>query len=145
MRGEKYPARGTESRERRKRASWDAIETKWKSESCSVVSSSLQSHGLYSTWTSPGQNTGVGSRSLLQGIIPAWGLNPGLLHFRQILYCWATREAHSHHTTFIIFRLPKKKGEYGLGISRKNLAIINHKEYSFLYDRHIPVLKDVIS
>ena len=26
MRDEKYPARGTESRERRKRASWDAIE-----------------------------------------------------------------------------------------------------------------------
>ena len=33
-----------------------------------------------------GQNTGVGSLSLLQGIFPAQGLNPGLLHYRQILY-----------------------------------------------------------
>ena len=39
-----------------------------ESESHSVVSDSLQSHGLYSLWNSPGQNTGVGSHSLLQGI-----------------------------------------------------------------------------
>ena len=31
----------------------------------------LQPHGLYSPWDSPGQNTGVGSLSLLQGIFPA--------------------------------------------------------------------------
>ena len=36
-------------------------------ESRSVVSDSLQQHGLYSPWNSPGQNTGVGSLSLLQG------------------------------------------------------------------------------
>ena len=41
-----------------------------ESESCSVVSNSLQPHGLYSPWNSPGQNTGVGSLSLLQGITP---------------------------------------------------------------------------
>ena len=35
---------------------------------------------------SPGQNTGVGSLSLLQGIFPTQGLNSGLLHCRQILY-----------------------------------------------------------
>ena len=35
---------------------------------------------------SPGQNTGVGSLSLLQEIFPIQGLNPGLLHCRQILY-----------------------------------------------------------
>ena len=56
------------------------------SESCSVVSDSLRPHGLYSLWNSPGQNTGVGSLSLLQGIFPTQGLNPGLLHCRQILY-----------------------------------------------------------
>ena len=43
-------------------------------------------HGLYSPWHSPGQNTGVGSLSLLQGIFPTQGSNPGLLHCRQILY-----------------------------------------------------------
>ena len=37
-------------------------------------------------WTSPGQNTGVGSLSLLQGIFPTQGLIPGLLYCRQILY-----------------------------------------------------------
>ena len=51
-----------------------------------VVSSSLQPHGLYSPRSSPGQNTGVGSRSLLQGIFPTQGSNPSLLHCRQILY-----------------------------------------------------------
>ena len=35
---------------------------------------------------SPGQNTRVGSLSLLQGIFPMQGSNPGLLHCRQILY-----------------------------------------------------------
>ena len=42
--------------------------------------------GLYSPWNSPGQNTRVGSLSLLQGISPTQGLNPGLPHCRQILY-----------------------------------------------------------
>ena len=52
----------------------------------SVVSSSLQPRGLYSQWNSPGQNTGVDSLSLLQGIFPTQGSNPGLLHCRWILY-----------------------------------------------------------
>ena len=43
-------------------------------ESRSVVSNSLGSHGLYSPWNSPGQNTGVGSLSLLQGSNP--GIEP---------------------------------------------------------------------
>ena len=38
-------------------------------------------------WNSPGKNTGVGCHSLLQGIFPTQGLNPDLLHCRQILYC----------------------------------------------------------
>ena len=58
---------------------------KW-SESRSVVSDSLRPHGGYSPWNSPGQNTGVGSHSLLQGTFPTRGSNPGLLHCRQILY-----------------------------------------------------------
>ena len=35
---------------------------------------------------SPGKNTGVGCHALLQGIFPTQGLNPGLLHCKQILY-----------------------------------------------------------
>ena len=57
-----------------------------ESESHSVVSNSLWPHGLYSPWNSPGQNTGVDSLFLLQGILPTQGLNPGLPHCRQILY-----------------------------------------------------------
>ena len=37
-------------------------------------------------WNSPGQNTGVASLSLLQGIFQTQGSNPGLPHCRQILY-----------------------------------------------------------
>ena len=46
---------------------------------CSLPGSSV--HG-----DSPGKNTGVSSHSFLQGIFPAQGSNPGLLHCRQILY-----------------------------------------------------------
>ena len=70
---------------------WDLImilinPVQLESESHSVVSDSLQPHRLYNPWNSPGQNTGVGSHSLLQGISPTQGLNPGLPHCGQILY-----------------------------------------------------------
>ena len=47
---------------------------------------SLWPHELYRPWNSPGQNTEVGSQSLLRGIFPTQGLNPGLPHCRQVLY-----------------------------------------------------------
>ena len=50
------------------------------------MSDSLQPHGLHSPWNSPGQNTGVGSLSLLQGIFPTQELNERLLPCRCILY-----------------------------------------------------------
>ena len=59
---------------------------KSENESHSVVSESLQPHGLYSPWNSPSQNTRVGSLSLLQGIFPTQGSNPGFTSCRQILY-----------------------------------------------------------
>ena len=52
----------------------------------SVVSDSLTPTRLLSPWDSPDKNTGGGGRSLLQGIFPTQGSNPGLLHCRQILY-----------------------------------------------------------
>ena len=57
-----------------------------ESESCSVVSDSLQPHGPHRPWNSLGQNTGMGSLSLLQQIFPTQESNPGLLHCRWILY-----------------------------------------------------------
>ena len=50
------------------------------------MSDSLRPHGLYSPWNSPGQNTGVGSLSLLQGIFPTQRSNPDPLHLMWILY-----------------------------------------------------------
>jgi len=50
------------------------------------MSDFLQPHGLYIPWNSPGQNTGVGSLSLLQGMFPTQGSNPGLPHCSRILY-----------------------------------------------------------
>ena len=51
-----------------------------------VTPKSQRIYGLYSPWTSPGQNTRMGSLSLLQGIFPTQGSNPSLPHCRQILY-----------------------------------------------------------
>ena len=62
---------------------------KWKSLSCIR----LRPHGLYSPWNSPGQNTGVCSLSLLQGIFPTQRSNPGLLHCRWILYHLSHKES----------------------------------------------------
>ena len=57
----------------------------------SAVSDSLRPHerqptGLLCPWDSPGNNTGVGCHSLLQGVFLTQQSNPGLLHCRQILY-----------------------------------------------------------
>ena len=62
------------------------MKVKSESESHSAVSDSLRPHGLFIPWNSPGQNTGVGSLSLLQGILSAQVSNPGLPHCRQIHY-----------------------------------------------------------
>ena len=58
----------------------------WVNESLSVASDSLWPHGLHSPWNSPGQNTRVGSCSLIQGIFPTQESNPGLPNCGQILY-----------------------------------------------------------
>ena len=62
----------------------DYILSELESEICSVVSDSLQPHG---------QNIGVRTFSLLQGIFPTQGLNPGLPYWRRILYQLSHRES----------------------------------------------------
>ena len=57
-----------------------------ESERHSVASDSLWPQELSSPWNSSGQNIGVGSLSLLQGVFPTQGSNLGLLHHRRILY-----------------------------------------------------------
>ena len=60
-----------------------------------VMSDSLWPHGLQPTrllcpWNLPGKSFEVGCHSLPQKISPTQGLNPGILHCRQILYHCAT-------------------------------------------------------
>ena len=57
-------------------------------------------------WNPPGQNTGVGSLFLLQGIFPTQGLNPGLPHCRQILYQLSHKEAENIALEFLKLPLP---------------------------------------
>ena len=64
-----------------------------ESESCSVVFDTLWPHGLFSPWNSLGHSLGVGSLSLLQGIFPTQGPNPGLPHCRWILYQLSHQES----------------------------------------------------
>ena len=63
-----------------------------ESESCSVMSGSLPTNGLYSSLNTPGQNTGVGSQCLLWGIFPTkdWAQ---VFHIAGGFFTsWATRE-----------------------------------------------------
>ena len=53
-------------------------------------------HGLFSPWNSPGQNTGVGSLSLLQMIFPTQGSIPGFPHAGRFFTSWATREVQEY-------------------------------------------------
>ena len=57
----------------------------------SVMSDSWRPHGLEPArllcpWNSPGKDNRVGCHSLLQGIFPTQGSNPGPLRCRQILH-----------------------------------------------------------
>ena len=69
---------------------------------CSVIQSLVKWKSLSHVWifvillvNSPSQNTGVGSHSLLQGIFPTQGSNPGLPHCRWILYCLSHQRSPS--------------------------------------------------
>ena len=90
--GRKWALEQSEEDEVRERGSskilWGVLSfiLRGERENDSVMSDSLWPHGLYSPWNSPGQNTGVGCLSFLQGIFPAQGSNPGLPYCRQILY-----------------------------------------------------------
>ena len=98
------------------------IKHKWKSQhlqhvrkwsesvSCSLICDSLRPHGLQPTrlccpWDIPGKNIGVGCYFLLQGIFPAKGLNPGLLHCKQIIYHLSHTRKSSVSETCHVFNI----------------------------------------
>ena len=63
-----------------------------ESKSHSVMSDTLQHHGVYSPWNSPGQNTGVGSISLFQGIFSTQDQTLVFSISGGFFTIWATRE-----------------------------------------------------
>ena len=88
---------------------YQRIQVKWKWKSLSGVWL-FGTHGLYSPWNSPGHNAGVGNLSLLQGIFPTQGSNPGLPHCRQILYPLSHQGSPS-------FELPEEMVTYFITVS----------------------------
>ena len=82
------------------------------SESHSVVSDSLWPRGLYSAWNSPGQNTGMGSLSLLQGIFPTQRSYSGLPHCRWILYQLSHKESPSELVSKMSLTYPAHRMPY---------------------------------
>ena len=93
----------------------------WVSESCSVSADSLRLHGLYSPWNSPGQNIRVRSHSLLQGIFPTQGSNPGLLHCRQILYQLSHKGTPKKMSQVRKNSIKKKKNHSNICLDQKQM------------------------
>ena len=100
-----------------------------ESESCSIVSSSLQPHCLFNLWNSPGQNT-EGSLSLLQGIFPNEGSNPGLLHCRWIVYQLSHKESPRilEWVSLLQWIFPLQELNWGLLYCRRILYQLSHQE-----------------
>ena len=67
---------------------------------------------------SPGQNTGGGRLSLLQGIFATQGSNPGFPHCRQILYHLSYQGAHSLEKYLFKFLANLKIGVFGVFATR---------------------------
>ena len=99
----------------------DFTHHEWVSESCSVMSDSLQPHGLYSLSNFSGQNIGVGSLSLLQGIVPIQSSNQVSHLAGGFFTSWATREAL--HTPYQGFKAPSFLSRFLNKILSKVLGI----------------------
>ena len=122
---------------------------KW-SEGHSIVSNFLHPHGLYSPQNSPGQNTGVGSLSLLQGIFPTQELNRGLCTAGRFFTNWAIREAFTcFNKRFpLIFNLPNTTPawipkwvlhvsyEHSIYTSKKEPLLISNKWWVQVFQFH---------
>ena len=84
----RYKQMGQRQTKKKKKKNCSAQQRKWnwKWKSLSCVRLFATPWSIYSLGNFPGQNSGVGSPSLLQGIFPTQESNPGLPHCRQILY-----------------------------------------------------------
>ena len=80
----------------RRQVRWSGILISWRIFHSLLWFTQSKSHGLYSPWNSPGQNTGLGSFSLLQGIFPTHGLNPFSHIAGGFFTSWTTRETQGY-------------------------------------------------
>ena len=88
-------------------------------------------------WNFPGQNTGMGSHSLLQGMFPTQGSNPGLPHCRRIFY----QLSHKGSPLFCNFKIhiSAKHSNYFVNLRKKNLSVqvkvsILHQQLSWILE-----------
>ena len=105
------------------------------------MSNSSRPHGLHSPWNSPGQNTGVGSLSLLQETSPTQGSNPGLSRCRRILYQLSHQGSpRISPTRYLMFYLPsflnipqisRLEGDCFLGLGYLCIILCFLKSFSF--------------
>ena len=95
------------------------------------MSDSLWPHGLYSPWNSLGQNTGVGSLSLHQGISPTRGSNPGLPHFGRILYQLSHQESPCKSSFFLVH-----EKDFNNSISSRNYNNFSSMYSTFWLSHH---------
>ena len=95
----------------------------------SVMSNSLRPHGLNSPWNFPGQNTGIGSHSLLQRIFQTQELNLGLMHCRRILYQLSNQGSPQTVQVFIKLEL-----EYAQGTAKKDfICVTGHLKLTIFF------------
>ena len=90
------------------------------------MSDSLWPQGLYSPWNSPGQNTGVGSLSLLQGIFSTQVSHTAGRFFTS----WVTREVQEYWSGSLSLLQPiflTQESNQGLLHCRQILHQLNYK------------------
>ena len=68
---------------------------------CDTLCHPMEPARLLCSWNFPGKNTGVGCCSLLQGMFSTQGLDPGLLHCRQVLYHLSHQGSHIYLYLYI--------------------------------------------
>ena len=80
---------------------------------------------------SPCQDTEMGSCSLLQGIFPTQGSNPGLLHCRWILYRLSRQGSHVVH--FTVHKLDLNKRECSMDVRIVCKAVWEPIKHGFIF------------
>ena len=88
------------------------------------------------------QNTGVGCLSLLQGIFPTQGLNPGLPHGGRFFTSWGTREAHIEE--YIMWNAELDESQAGIKIAGRNISDLRCADDTTLMAKSEEELKSLL-